>query len=754
MFLKFWGVTISALLLSLVACSDDNSTDAFVEPPESSGTSVGTSESCSSVETLSSSQDIGKSSSSVAVAYKGDLWDGLHGVSKVNTGSEKSGYWFAWNFEEPGTPSKIVFPTATPDDYSAEALDAVVDSCKGLCGTFVPGNSSIPTAGIGFTVAEEGKSADISSWGGFCLTYSSELRGYIYLISDYRDETAEFSIPRVDLYSTTRIDAPVLDYFVDSSTTITRCIKWHDFRGTDWVNHSSDTLFGDVAATKARSIRFWFVGDYKEADKFNIKAIGTYDENLPQLYWPKFEWYGGIEITVEDSVTCVWKGVHPYYEENGTGSWFLYDNGSSGIEYPVELSGDEYGYWWADPIIEYCGGFCGTVRLRRTNDDEAFAGIGYSIAGYGEERVCENNFCRSIPIAANIESWGGICITYYSQKDAYLKVAIDGAENEDFPSIHLPQSSTLSERCFAWNEFDKMSSEKIKKATTIQFEFHSDAAFETAGFNLAAIGKYYTQGACNLNFTSVPYIPNSSASVIPWNPNSSASNGASSSSQQIFKDSCSFSELDDLWYGPTGSDTVITGFIDRTKYGGLWYAFADANDEHNAHTEFPEGTYVDDQRLWTIIEYCQGVCATVEGSGYAGVGFDIVGMNIDASLESANITDWGGLCVTYSLENGSLYVEFKDVDYLDFSNLGKDYAFVLPSTDGYVTTECKSWEILNNESLSSGRSLPDFTKISSVLFYAYSKENYSSTFNILGLGKYHDITDMPQFKCREPQLYH
>ena len=87
----------------------------------------------------------------------------------------------------------------------------------------------------------------------------------------------------------------------------------------------------------------------------------------------------------------------------------------------------------------------------------------------------------------------------------------------DFPIVHIPKSTTMAKRCYKWSEFDNITSEKLKKVSTIAFEVRAnDAKGENVMFNVAAIGKYSAQWACSLEASSEPFVlPKSSASVAP-----------------------------------------------------------------------------------------------------------------------------------------------------------------------------------------------------------------------------------------------
>ena len=254
----------SAFVLGLVACSDGHKTAGGVSIEENTiadGNELPTDvqlESSSSVQQGISSATMVEPVSSSANSFivtpvpSHDeveavvLWDGSAGEYKVNTDSEDAGYWYTWADDYDCGTSTIVLPVEKGNEYSGDVYEPVIDHCGGFCGTVVFGTSiPEPVAGVGFNVATEGESADISAWGGLCVTYSSELAFDVVLASE--------TSPRVEM--------PI-------SADTTRCVNWRDF--------AAENSTAEDAAKKALAIRFVFKGGAGESGDFNIKAISTY----------------------------------------------------------------------------------------------------------------------------------------------------------------------------------------------------------------------------------------------------------------------------------------------------------------------------------------------------------------------------------------------------------------------------------------------------------------------------------------------
>jgi hypothetical protein len=150
--------------------------------------------------------------------------------------------------------------------------------------------------------------------------------------------------------------------------------------------------------------------------------------------------------------------------------------------------------------------------------------------------------------------------------------------------------------------------------------------------------------------------------------------------------------------------------------------------------------------LQPVLNRCQGLCATNKGVGYAGFGFNIANKDENGMLQAKDLKYWGGLCIAYASEN-TLSIGINKSEQNDFANVSKLPGTMLSQTDGYASIVCKSW----NEFVDSETRVPiDPSKISSILFYAYGKKNFSSSFNILGIAPYQDLMGTPYYKCQEP----
>ena len=163
-------VSACAFAFGFVACSDDNTAGVTED-----GNPIAFGESSSSVYNGSSSSVVGgssavesssavQSSSSVVAVPKFDVWNGKTDY-KINTGNENTGYWFSFSDDAEGGRSTITWPVPMGNEYTEDVLDPVIDYCEGICGSVeLQSLESKPWVALGFTLAEENSTVDISAW--------------------------------------------------------------------------------------------------------------------------------------------------------------------------------------------------------------------------------------------------------------------------------------------------------------------------------------------------------------------------------------------------------------------------------------------------------------------------------------------------------------------------------------------------------------------------------------------------------------
>lgn len=197
-----------------------------------------------------------------------DLWCGADGDIAVKTGYDDAGWWFNYSSND---ESVIEWP-AELGEYGG--FENVIPECNGLCGEFTLDNTGIdfdPFVGVGFGIAgdeEDGegnwvmKTADVSSWGGICVEYTSDVELTMQM-GLANEEELGYDVPAVTLPDT---DTPAL-----------KCFKWSKFKQGNWYD-DKEKISGVEAAKKLGRIKFQWQDVNGTAGKFNILGLGKYNK--------------------------------------------------------------------------------------------------------------------------------------------------------------------------------------------------------------------------------------------------------------------------------------------------------------------------------------------------------------------------------------------------------------------------------------------------------------------------------------------
>ena len=202
-------------------------------------------------ESGGSSESNGNSSSSAGSSNSqcGNLWCGPDHDERVNTdfddGSKTSGIWNIFGDYEIGGTSEI-------------SLMEDKKICPGICGDVLLDNSSYSTPYAGFyfnLVNEKRDGANISSWGGICMTSKIHIETTIELVHQQGD-----------------IIAPFVVHFEPTETSAN--ISWNNFvqeQKEGLISLERDEFLSQVAA-----IKIYWTSSQTLSIPFEITSIGTY----------------------------------------------------------------------------------------------------------------------------------------------------------------------------------------------------------------------------------------------------------------------------------------------------------------------------------------------------------------------------------------------------------------------------------------------------------------------------------------------
>ena len=207
-----------------------------------------------------------------SAAFAFDTWLGDAPQVETGIGNESNtyGYWFSYGDDGDGGASKVVWPVELGNEYSADAMDPVVEHCGGICGTAALSKGSLtynPFVGIGFNVVGEAVGGgdpvpgDASAWGGLCITYTSAAAPSLELGLGDVDATIGYANPAASLAKA-------------ASAAATKSIPWSGFTQPSWYKGTTK-MSGTDAAAQLVAVKFKIQAAAGNYD-FNICAIGPY----------------------------------------------------------------------------------------------------------------------------------------------------------------------------------------------------------------------------------------------------------------------------------------------------------------------------------------------------------------------------------------------------------------------------------------------------------------------------------------------
>ncbi|MBO5949623.1 MAG: T9SS type A sorting domain-containing protein [Fibrobacteraceae bacterium] len=200
------------------------------------------------------------------------------------------------------------------------------------------------------------------------------------------------------------------------------------------------------------------------------------------------------------SALTTWSGANGDYRvdtglddgSDESGYWYTYaddaNSGTSAITWPV-ATGNEYDDNALDPIIDHCGGLCGTVTLG-AGYDYPFAGLGFNLTGPDQT-------------GADVTAWGGLCITYTAGVAPILEIAPEDeatvTEYNNYMS-KLKVAASASTLDLAWSDFKQESgwgvtvpqASYLTMIAAVKVKF-SGKAGTSGDFNIIQVGE---KGAC------------------------------------------------------------------------------------------------------------------------------------------------------------------------------------------------------------------------------------------------------------------
>lgn len=437
-----------------------------------------------------------------------------------------------------------------------------------------------------------------------------------------------------------------------------------------------------------------------------------------------------------------WVGADAEYRvetglDVGTGTsgyWYVYaddaDGGASTITWPVPL-GNDYVDDAMDPVIDVCGGLCGTISLEKGSlTYDPYVGVGFNVGGDDESGT---------PAAVDASKWNGVCVGYSSDIAVSLEMglgdAMDAEIGFDNPFVTLAKSPTGSTKCYTWKQF-KVGGWGLPSGIS-----GADVADKLVALKLKFQGKTGTTVKFNImSITSNEY----SGVVVPAASSSSVASSSSNSIKPnpVIGSGCDASLTGTLmkWCGDSDEYSVNTGLDNGSETSGYWFTYDDEVDGGKSQIVWPQ-VEPDYGYFDPVMDYCKGVCGayvldkgTLMYNPYVGLGFNVGGENLETGAPVAvDASKWGGICVSYAVDSPmTLEIGLGDVGDAEIEY---DNPVVTLAKAPAGSTKCFAWNQFKQAGWGSVKITGEAAaaKIASLKFKIQATSGSIGNFNIMGV---------------------
>ena len=193
--------------------------------------------------------------------------------------------------------------------------------------------------------------------------------------------------------------------------------------------------------------------------------------------------------------------------DDNSGYWYSYaddaDGGKSSVTWKVP-AGNEWDDNSLQPVVEACGGVCGTFALDKGGlEYNPFVGIGFNVAGADAGG-------KAIP--TNASAMKGVCIGYMVTAAATLELGLGDATDADIgyanPSVDLASAKSGAVKEFEWAKFKQPSwatetisiNDAIASLASIKFKIQGKDG-TSGSFNIISVGDF--GGGCSADADAI-----------------------------------------------------------------------------------------------------------------------------------------------------------------------------------------------------------------------------------------------------------
>jgi hypothetical protein len=233
----------------------------------------------------------------------------------------------------------------------------------------------------------------------------------------------------------------------------------------------------------------------------------------------------------------------------------------------------------------------------------------------------------------------------------------------------------------------------------------------------------------------------SSSETSPSENSSAGETQMSSSSMNSDVSSVRSPHCFEPWHGNEMVYQILTGYDNGSETSGYWYSYADDADGGASKIIWPIPSW--DDALDPVFDYCGGVCGTYYLSKgtltydpYAGVAFNIAGIDDNGDPTTADASAMGGVRVTYTSDI-TMALELGLGEKME-RNIGYDVPFVTLAKASVATVKEFKWSQFKQAGWGDAKITGEEAAkiLASIRFKMQGKDGTQGEFNIMSIDAY------------------
>lgn len=198
-----------------------------------------------------------------------------------------------------------------------------------------------------------------------------------------------------------------------------------------------------------------------------------------------------------------------------------------------------------------------------------------------------------------------------------------------------------------------------------------------------------------------------------------------------------------LWNGANEEYVINTGHDNGNETSGYWFFFSDNHDGGSSNIKYSvdKSNEYSDGDITPIIDGCQGMCGTISldkgsssGKAFAGLAFNVAGIDDEGAPVATDVSDWGGICIAYTSDE-DISVEMS-MDEATNRSIDFDLPKATLAKAAERNEKCLAWKDFKQSGESSISGEDAAKNLATLRFTIYGETGTQAKLNIMALGSY------------------